>query len=186
MPYKFLTADQKGSHSYFDFTPYLPKGSKPGKWLPKIESLEMCSSGYHVTDFSGWRTWRNAEMYEVEVRGDSLAGNDKTAHQQMRFVRKIDAWNKDTLTLFAVKCARRSLKHYETKFPNDTRVRDCLNTVERYAKGKASIEDVRAARRQAEQARFEAWSKRRRRRRRRRRLRRLRRLRPQEGIWLAG
>ena len=43
--YKFLTSDNKGEYSNFDFTEYLPKDGKPGKWLPKIKNIEICESG---------------------------------------------------------------------------------------------------------------------------------------------
>ena len=46
--YKFLTADNKGEYSKFDYTEYLPDGDKPGKWLPEIETLSICESGYHA------------------------------------------------------------------------------------------------------------------------------------------
>ena len=48
--YKFLDEGNTGPYSNFDFTPYLPKGDKPGKWLPAVDALEMCDSGYHVCD----------------------------------------------------------------------------------------------------------------------------------------
>ena len=46
--YKFLTSDHKGPYSEFDFSTYLPRGKRPGKWLPVVEQLEMCNSGYHA------------------------------------------------------------------------------------------------------------------------------------------
>jgi hypothetical protein len=38
---------------------------------------------------------------------------------------------------------------FEKKYPNDKRVRECIETLRRYAKGKATIKEVREARRSA-------------------------------------
>ena len=46
--YKFLTDGNRGKHSRFDFTEYIPSGDQPGKWMPAIEGeLEVCERGYH-------------------------------------------------------------------------------------------------------------------------------------------
>jgi hypothetical protein len=38
---------------------------------------------------------------------------------------------------------------FETRYPNDKRVRDCIETLRRYAAGTATIDDVKAARKAA-------------------------------------
>ena len=60
--YKFLTADNTGEYSGFDFTEYLPKGGKPGKWLPLIETLEECETGYHFCDKKNIVEWCNSQL----------------------------------------------------------------------------------------------------------------------------
>jgi hypothetical protein len=42
-------------------------------------------------------------------------------------------------------CATLSLKCYEAKYPDDKRVRECINTCRRYAKGEATDEELKEA-----------------------------------------
>jgi hypothetical protein len=144
--YKFLTADQHGPYSRFDYKPYLPKGKRPGKWLPKLDNLAMCSTGYHVCELKDWRRWARADLYLVETKGDGVHSDDKSAFGQIRLVRKVDTWNQDNLVRFAVKCARRQLKHYETQYPADKRVRDALKAATDYVDGKIDRDSLLKAR----------------------------------------
>ena len=50
------------------------------------------------------------------------------------------------LRLFACWCAERSLKYFETEHPDDTRPRDAIEVARRYAAGKATGEELAAAR----------------------------------------
>jgi hypothetical protein len=148
--YKTLTEDHKGSFSGFDFTPYLPnKGNQPGEWLPDVETLEMCESGYHVTDAAHLLDWLHAEIWEVETRGEKLEGDDKTAWQSIRFVRKLETWNDKTARLFACWCMRQ-VGHLLT----DERSRKVVEVSEQYANGEATQEELAAARSAARSA---AW-----------------------------
>ena len=63
------------------------------------------------------------------------------------------------LVQVAVECAELSLPNYEKQYPNDNRIRDCINTVKRWIKGEASLEDVSTAWSAAESAaESTAWS----------------------------
>ena len=42
-------------------------------------------------------------------------------------------------------CAALSLKYYEAEYPEDKRVRECINTCRRYAKGEATDEELKEA-----------------------------------------
>ncbi len=148
--YKFLDKDNTGPYSNFDFTPYLPKGDKPGKWLPAVDALEMCNSGYHVCDADHLPEWANANLYEVEVKGRKLEGDDKSAHRQIRFVRKIDTWNDKTARLFACWCARQVWD-----LLTDERSKEAVVVTERFANGDATEEELSAARAAAQDA---AWA----------------------------
>jgi hypothetical protein len=53
------------------------------------------------------------------------------------------------LVLCACECARLALPIFETRRPNDARVRECVETAERWAKGEATIDELRVARRAA-------------------------------------
>ena len=68
--YKVIGKDNKSCHGGdFDWTPYLPKGSNPGKWTPEIKDTKECSRGYHVTQY--WNMWykEDCRIFECEVKG---------------------------------------------------------------------------------------------------------------------
>ena len=144
--YKFLTADNKGYYSWFDFTAYLPKNGKPGKWLPKRKNLTLCEQGWHACTHNNLMDWANAQLYEVELKGEILEGTDKVASEQMRFIRKIDAWYGKTARLVACRCARDVLPIFEREYPNDPRPRMAIETAEKYANGEANYYELDAAR----------------------------------------
>jgi hypothetical protein len=139
--YKFLTDEHKGEYSGSDFTDYLPKG-KPGKWLPKVEKLDKCSSGYHSCKPDQILQWLNAEMYEVEYKTPPEGDKEKVWGTQIRFVRKVDKWNDKTARLFAVWCAREALKLVDKPDPRSVKACD---VAERFANGEATQEERAAA-----------------------------------------
>ena len=151
--YKFLTEDNKGRYSGFDFTEYLP-ADQPGKWLPKVDKLEMCKSGYHACKKADVFEWLEAQMYEVEFSGKKLKGDNKDCAQEMRFIRKIESYNDKTLRLFACWCVEEVLPIYEKEYPNDNRPRSAIEVAKRYANGKATKDELYAAR---DAARDAAW-----------------------------
>ena len=58
--YKFLQEDNCAPYSDFDYTEYLPNGGDPGPWLPRIDTVEICKSGYHATNDTHLLEWANA------------------------------------------------------------------------------------------------------------------------------
>ena len=75
--YKVISADNKSCHGGdFDWTDYLPKDGKPGKWTPRIENVVACKSGYHVTKY--WNMWYEAgcRIFECEVDGVAVAAGE--------------------------------------------------------------------------------------------------------------
>ena len=152
--YKFLTGENKGEYSGFDYSDYLPRNGKPGKWLPKIDDLEMCAAGYHVCEKDDFSGWRNEQLYEVKLRGKTIVEDSKTVGQQMRFLSRVDGWNERNLRLAACEIAKKCLKKY-WKNPDDTRPMDAIIVAKRYANGKATVEELAAARSAADSA---AWS----------------------------
>lgn len=69
--YKVIDANNRSCHGGdFDWTPYLPKGKRPGKWTPAIENVEICVTGYHVTQY--WNMWypvSDVRIFECNVKG---------------------------------------------------------------------------------------------------------------------
>ncbi len=141
--YKALTAENKGPYSGFDFSPYLPKNGKPGKWLPVVKTLEMCESGWHGCTAKQLLKWLNANIYEVEIRGKVKREDDKFCAEQMRLVRRV--MGEREIQLLACNYAEHVLHFYEDKYPNDPRVRRCIETARNFANGKASDKDRAAA-----------------------------------------
>ena len=143
--YKTTTADHKGPYSGFDFSPYLPRNGKPGKWLPKVEALEMCERGYHFCEIGDLLDWLDAEIYEVETRGETLEGDDKCAAQQIRLVRKCENWNERTARLFACNCAEHVQGFWRKRCPDDNRPQAAIDTARKFANGEATAEEMAAA-----------------------------------------
>jgi len=145
--YKFLTEDNRGGYSGLDYTPYLPKNGKPGKWLPKIPADELveCDRGYHACKSDQLLSWLNVRLYEVKLGGKIIDGENKSLAQRIRFVRKIDTWNDKTARLYACWCAEQALPIYERDYPDDRRPREAIEVAARYASGIATAEELAAA-----------------------------------------
>jgi len=152
--YKTTTADHKGPYSDFDFTPLLPKGKRPGKWSTKVDRLEICERGWHYTTLEHLLNWLQAEIYEIETRGAILGGDDKSAAQQIRLVRKCD-WNDRTARLFACDCAEHVQGIWRKFSPNDNRPQTAIDTARKFANGEATAEEMAAA---GAAARAAAWA----------------------------
>ena len=140
--YKFLTEEHLGKYSRFDYTAYLPKNGKPGKWLPKVDSLLKCSSGYHACEPDQVARWINAELYEVEYRTKPEGDGEKVWGNKIRLVRKVEQWDERMQRLFAVWCAREALKLVEKPDPRSIAACD---VAERYANSEATKEEMDAA-----------------------------------------
>ena len=62
------------------------------------------------------------------------------------------------IVLVACDCAELVLPIYEKKYPDDKRVRNCIEVTRKWANGKATIEEVRQARRAADAAYAAAYA----------------------------
>ncbi len=146
MTYYKVLKNGRSPYASYDYSEYLPKDGKPGKWLPKVIKLELCETGYHVTDAEHLINWIDGnQLFEVEVKGKAIEGDDKTAFQQIRLVRQVEGWNDKNLRLFACWCAEQALQIYETKYPDDKRPHNAIETIKRYAEGLATETELAAA-----------------------------------------
>jgi len=91
--YKVLGGEGLSPSTKFDYTSYLPRGSKAGKWLPKIANAKIRMEGYYVSKY--WNMWysRGARVFEVEIRGgskgDSAAVEDQICCAQIRLLKDV-------------------------------------------------------------------------------------------------
>jgi hypothetical protein len=133
----------------------LPRGSKPGTWMPAIKNLVPCKSGYHVCTPEQLVHWIGPALYECEVRGALVVEGNKTVVESARLIRRIKEWDDRTERLFACDCAAHILPIFEKKYPKDKRTREAIAVARRYANGKATKEELAAARAAARDA---AWA----------------------------
>lgn len=145
---KFLTAGNHATYvDGFDYTPYLPKGNRPGKWLPKISKLKLYNCGYHYCRVETAYNWLHAQCFEVEPRGASIEDNDICV-QQFRFIRRLN-WDERIARLFAADCAAHVLHLYTG--PSDA-PRRAIEVARAFANGRATIKDLLEANKAAEAA----------------------------------
>jgi len=111
---------------------------RPGKWMEPIKDIYPCWRGYHVCEGEQILNWLNAELYEVEIRGEQIREDDKIVAQQARLVRRITTWNTRTARLFACDCAEHVLHLFEEKYPEDKRPAEAIAVARRHARGEAT------------------------------------------------
>jgi len=130
------------------FTWPLPRGKRPGKWMPKLDEaeLELCQYGYHACKRKHLIEWLNARIFVVEFKGTVIKGDNKVVGAQARLVSEFKTWDDRTARLFACDCAKRVLPIYEKRYPDDKRPREAINTARRFANGKATKPELAATR----------------------------------------
>ena len=141
--YKWLLADN---------TTPVQKKSWPcplGEWTAH-ETPILCESGWHGVEAKDVlehlpKVSTPPVLYEVEARGVLLHGDDKFSCESMRLVRRVGAADMMLLVKFALVCAESSLGNFEKVFPNDPRVRDCIDVTWRFTRGEATAQEVETA-----------------------------------------
>lgn len=143
--YKVLRESCKGGEGKW----FLPKGGKPGKWMPAIEG-EMIpfENGYHLYERDDLihglgSTLLSPTIYLAEWRGDGVRHGNKLVVREARLLR-LTAWNTRTQRLFACDCA----EHVESTPRN----LEAIGVARRHAYGKANWGELDAARKVAADA----------------------------------
>ena len=121
---------------------------KIGEWNKVNGKIVCCSNGLHagLTPRDSLRNVYGQRWFVSEARGEIVNQNNKFASREMRLVQEIP---KIVLQKFALWCATDSLKFYESKSPNDTRVSDCLKATEDFLDGKIKMDDLNKKRQAA-------------------------------------
>jgi hypothetical protein len=91
--YKVISCDlQSQNGGEFDWSEYLPDNDGNSQWTPEVE-VNMCDSGYHVTEY--WNMWysESSRIFEVEVRDHFKYNNvgvcTKHVYPSIRLVKEI-------------------------------------------------------------------------------------------------
>ena len=128
----------------------LPTADGPGEWMPQIEKIEPCRSGYHVCREQDLIYWLGPAIFEVEIRGTTIvheeAGSSKVVAAEARLIRRLDTWNDRTARLFAADCAEAVLPIFEKERPNDDRPRKAIQAARDFAEGRTGAAAWAAAR----------------------------------------
>ncbi len=109
-----------------------------GEWTPE-EDVQLCRSGWHGVEERHVLNYLpntiGATLWVVETRGLVVNDDDKFAAQQMRLVHEVGTTTEQNLRLFAADCAEDVLDLFEDLRPNDTRPREAIEAVRRFARG---------------------------------------------------
>jgi hypothetical protein len=130
-----------------DSTWFLPKGKRPGKWMPKIEGeLKLCEHGYHLVKAEEILEWvkEDCQIFEAEPKGKVTYDGSKGVCRSARLLKQLN-WNDKIARLFACDCAERVLPIFEKNYPDDKRPRVAIETVRRYVNGLSGEEELAAA-----------------------------------------
>ena len=113
-----------------------------GAWVRVEGELVPCENGIHVArgELELLRHWLDAEVYEVEVRGERIDGAAKACVRECRLVRQV--LDVRSLRLFAADCAERALSVAGT---TDERSWEAVRVARLFAERKASWGELAAA-----------------------------------------
>jgi hypothetical protein len=86
--YKSLN-NGKSPFQFWDWTPYFPKNSRPGKWAKQSLPPALCYRGFH-----GWLTLARAEqegqqVFEMELAGEIVQDKEKAASNKVRLLKRV-------------------------------------------------------------------------------------------------
>ena len=118
---------------------HLPAGTRPGKWMPKVEHVEACKGGYHLVasrHIAAWLPRHGGILWEAEGRGEQSAAADKVAFAQARLITKIGVLDDVSMRLAAADIAERVLSIFERARPGDDRPRKAIQAARDFARSK--------------------------------------------------
>jgi len=96
----------------------------------------LCQSGWHLATHQGIGEHARvgAVLWIAEGRGTQDAQDDKIAFTSARLVSQVGTLTQPIAVQWAAECAKRVLKHYEDKYPDDKRPREAIDAAIRWAK----------------------------------------------------
>lgn len=88
--WKFLDHRSTGVFSGFVW-PTPAEAGRPGPWVESA-SLVPCEQGIHACSAEHLAWWMSAQLWEIELSGEVIAGDQKVVAERGRLVRLIGGW----------------------------------------------------------------------------------------------
>ena len=138
--YKWLNADRTTIYQGVRW----PK--RVGVWTPDKTPC-LCNSGWHLATHEGIGEHAriDATLWIAEGRGTQDAQDDKIAFTSARLVSPVGEFTHVVAVTWAAECAKRVLKHYEDKYPEDMRPREAINAAVKWSKNSTAAAAAHAA-----------------------------------------
>jgi hypothetical protein len=120
-----------------------------GRWRSVNGVLVPCRRGLHATTADSLISFLHQSLWRVEIGGEFVWHGSSTGRKlvarRMRIVERVEAWSDCTAFLFAADCAERALRHFEARYPDDTRPCEAIEVARRFARGKATQAELGGA-----------------------------------------
>ncbi len=127
--YKWLKPDRTTTYQGVKW----PK--RVGVWTPDATPV-MCVSGWHLATHEGIaeHARTGSVLWIAEGRGEFVAAGDKVAFSSARLVSQVGTLTQIIAVQWAAECAKRVLRHYEDRYPEDKRPREAIQAALKWAK----------------------------------------------------
>jgi hypothetical protein len=138
--YKWLKPDRTTTYQGVKW----PK--RVGVWTPDVTPV-MCVSGWHLATHEGIaeHARTGAVLWIAEGRGEFVAAGDKVAFSSARLVSQVGTLTQIIAVQWAAECAKRVLRHYEDRYPEDKRPREAIQAALKWAKDPTKANRAAAA-----------------------------------------
>ena len=138
--YKWLKPDRTTTYQGVKW----PK--RVGVWTPDVTPV-MCVSGWHLATHQGIaeHARTGAVLWIAEGRGKFVAAFDKVAFSSARLVSQVGTFTQIIAVQWAAECAKRVLRHYEDRYPEDKRPREAIQAALKWAKDPTEANRAAAA-----------------------------------------
>ena len=115
------------------------------RWRSVKGGIVPCSNGLHLCREQDLLHWFGPKLWiaEVDVGGEIVEQSDKFVVRRARVVEHVETWNERTARLFACDCAQKAMDLVGSP---DPRSLTAIEVARRYAQGKATRDELAAAR----------------------------------------
>ena len=115
-----------------------------GRWMPKINEIEIGKIGYHLCRSRDLVYWLNDAIWMLEIHnGAEVVDGDNivVTTGPVRLVHRLP-WDERIARHYACDCVERVLWIYEKSNPGDIRLEKCIDIARKYADGLAPQEEM--------------------------------------------